>query len=33
MSADTHLIETRQLPRRYGAQTDFENVSLQVARG
>jgi len=33
MSADTPLIETRQLARRYGAQTVFENVSLQVARG
>jgi len=33
MSADTPLIENRQLARRYGAQTVFENVSLQVARG
>ncbi len=33
MSADTPLVETRQLARRYGAQTVFENVSLQVARG
>jgi len=33
MSADTPLIEPRQLARRYGAQTVFENVSLQVARG
>jgi putative ABC transport system ATP-binding protein len=32
-AADTPLVETRQLARRYGTQTVFENVSLQVARG
>ncbi|MGB7422960.1 MAG: ABC transporter ATP-binding protein [Comamonas sp.] len=32
-AADTPLVETRQLARCYGAQTVFENVSLQVARG
>jgi putative ABC transport system ATP-binding protein len=32
-AAGTPLVETRQLARRYGAQTVFENVSLQVARG
>ena len=33
MSAETPLLIVRQLARRYGPQTVFENVNLQVARG
>ncbi len=33
MSTETPLLTVRQLVRRYGSQTVFENVNLQVARG
>ena len=33
MSTETPLLTERQLVRRYGSQTVFENVNLQVARG